>query len=84
MGTVSDGVDYLKAHATATSSSLEDIKMSLDQTSSGIDAITLVQNGKWFFFVFLKQFHLDMISKSRRHVKRSFQIKTNSVYFPFM
>lgn len=82
MGTVSDGVDYLIAHAITTSSSLEDIQISLDQTSSGIDAITLVQNGKWFFFWLLKQFHLDMISKSRWHVERSFQIKETQCIFP--
>lgn len=49
MGTVSDGVDYLKAHAVTTSSSLQDISFSLDQTSSGVDAIVLTQNGKVFF-----------------------------------
>lgn len=51
MGAVSDGVDYLKAHAITTSSGLEDIKFSLNHTSSGIDAISLVQNGKQFHSV---------------------------------
>ena len=45
MGTVSDGVDYLKAHAVTTSSNLEDMKKSLDETSGGVDALVLVNNG---------------------------------------
>ena len=53
MATVSDGVDYLKAHAVTTSSSLDDIKVSLAHTSSGVDAIMLVQNGSNSFFCYL-------------------------------
>lgn len=51
MATFSDGVDYLKAHAVTTSSSLDDIKVSLDHTSSGVDAIILGQNGNNIFLL---------------------------------
>lgn len=49
MGSVFDGVDYLKAHAATTSSSLEDMKKSLDETSGGVDALVLVNNGNGRF-----------------------------------
>lgn len=45
MGTVSDGVDYLKAHSAATSSSLQDIQTSLDQASGGVETILMARNG---------------------------------------
>lgn len=49
MGDISDGVDYLKAHAVTNFSNIEDIKLSVDQASSGVDSIISVQNGNDFF-----------------------------------
>ena len=70
METVTDGVDYLKAYAVTTSSSLEDLKISLNQISSGVGTILSAQKGN---IVSCHLIFLSWISKCYRHIENIFQ-----------
>lgn len=87
MGTVSDGVDYLKAHAVTTSSSLEDMKKSLDETSSGVDAIVLVNNGNGRFYYLTVSSHdvkQSRDGKALYHQSRTFSRRGASMITHFI